>query len=71
MIAFDPPYKGTDKHTNFPIIVNAVNMDTGMALVIKDDGDMEVIALDRINVDWRWDPKKRGFFSIDDPAPED
>ncbi|HET9613272.1 MAG TPA: hypothetical protein VFP22_00550 [Candidatus Limnocylindrales bacterium] len=65
MIHFDPPYKGTDKETNFPIIVLGI-VSSDHALVINYDGDMDTLPLKRVNVDWRWNPQKRAWFSIDD-----
>jgi len=69
MIQFDPPYKGTDKTTNFPIIVlGVIVVESGSwVVVIKDDGDMGSLSLEQVNVDWRWDPQRRTFISIDDP----
>ena len=67
-LLFDPPYKGTNRETNFPIIVLAI--DGSMALIISDEGNMDWIRVNQVNVDWRWDPNKRTFISIDNPIED-
>lgn len=73
MIQFEPPYSGTDKRTNFPIIVfGVVGTNTSLhALVITAEGDLDEIPYDAVNVDWRWDAQKRAWLGIDTAAEED
>ncbi len=73
MIEFEPPYKGTDKLSHFALIVHGVVLVRPgelEAICIDAEGDLVHLPLKQVNVDWRFDPAKRTFISIDDPSTE-
>ena len=72
VVRFDPPFKGQDTDSHFHVAVWAVDMAhpiAPMALVMDEDGFLEVKPLNRVQTDWRWDAQKNTFVSIDDPEP--
>jgi hypothetical protein len=38
------------------------------AVIVDAEGNLLSIPVDQVVVDWRFDPRTRGFISIDDPS---
>lgn len=72
MIQFDPPYKGQHSISHFPMMVHGVaSVMSHLEVVCIDmDGVLCSFPLGDVQVDWRFDPAKRTWVSIDDPEPE-
>lgn len=72
MIQWEPPYKGVDKNTNFPLLVHgAVVVGAHVEVICVDaEGNLVSLLIENVNVDYRFDPKVRNFVSIDDPSTE-
>jgi hypothetical protein len=72
MIQFEPPYKGTDKISHFALLCHGVLLVGAHveAIVVDAEGDLLSVPLEQVNLDVRFDPRRRGFMPIDDPSTE-
>ena len=67
VVQFDPPYRGQHVITHFPRMILAVDMTQHAALVMTEDGVLEVTALGDIQTDFRWNKNQQTWVSILEP----
>lgn len=76
---FSPPFKAVDEGNSLPVIVIAVEMLDDRAKhgtisrhahVIDGDGNWQVLPLDRVLVDWRYNPQTEKWGSFSEPDAE-
>lgn len=70
IVWFEPPYKGTNVHDGFEIVIHGLLIDAidhSIGVVcLNEEGVLIVLPMAHVAMDWRF-TRGRGWHSVDEP----